>query len=224
MKKNIIVIFLIVLFPLIFLLFFGKALNHKFRTLPFYHPSEIFLDSVDNVKGKDYVIPNFSFQNHDGKVITRDGFEDVVYLMIPVSMNSQFLNEISERLLSINFKYKGESNIKIYCLNTEDLESSKAAVKKYMGEINLNLDNSENYYVLSSESRSEMKEFVQQGLGIEQLEDSPYAVLMDPNGQIRGRYHLRIESHVSDAMEDIALLRKEISIGKYNDEKKLENR
>ncbi len=222
MKKNIAVIFLIVLFPLVFLLFFGKALDHKFRTLPYYHPSELFLDSSENVMGKTYQIPDFQFFNHDGEVITRDGFEDAVYLMIPITLSSKYLDEITQRLLSINFKYKEEANIKIYCLNIEDPSSSKDAASDYMSQINSNLDNSKNMYVLSANSAGEMKKFIQEGLGIDQLEDSPYTLLIDPNGQIRGRYHLNIESHVSDAKEDIALLRKEISIGKFNEKKSIE--
>jgi len=223
MKRNIVVIFLIVLFPLLFLLFFGKALDHKFRTLPYYHPTEIFLDSASNTIGKDYVIPDFKFSNHDGEIVTRDSFEDAVYLMIPISLTSEYLDEITQRLLSINFKYKREDNIKIYCLNIADKASSQEKASDYMKEINSNLDNSKNIYILSADKENTMKEFIQDGLGIDQLVDSPYALLIDPNGQIRGRYHLNIESHVSDAKEDIALLRKEISIGKFNEENKSNN-
>ena len=223
MKKNIIVIFLIVLFPLLFLLFFGKALDHKFRTLPYYHPSEIFLDSVDNVLGKAYTIPDFKFYNHNGELITRDGFENTVYLVVPVSMNSQYLNEVTQRLLSINFKYKQEEDIKIYCLSIDDKAATNRQARKFMEEINSNLDNSKNIYVLSADEKSEMEKFIRQGLGIDQLVDSPYALLIDPKGQIRGRYHLNIESHISDAKEDIALLRKEISIGKFNERKNQES-
>ncbi|MFT5845819.1 MAG: hypothetical protein ACI8QW_001698, partial [Saprospiraceae bacterium] len=46
MLKKVGLIFIVLIFPLGFLLFFGLALDHKFKTLPYYHPSEILLDSA----------------------------------------------------------------------------------------------------------------------------------------------------------------------------------
>jgi len=176
MKKNNLLILLIVLFPLGFLLFFGKALNHKFRT--------------------------------------------AVCLFAPYSMNSEYLAVITKRLLSATHKYKDETNIKIIGLNSDGFVQDADKLKDYMYNLNKNRDQSENFLYLSSSSKETMAKFIE-ALGIKNIDNSALIVLVDPNNQIRGRYNLNAERQINDAIGDIALLRKEISDGKYKAKKVL---
>jgi len=216
---------MIFLFPLGFLLFFGLALDHKFNTLPYYHPSELLvLDSTSNELGKTYFIPQFSFTNHDGRIITNETLDEDIYLLAPYSLeNEKYLPVITKRLLTANFKYRDETNIKIVGLNSDGIVRSQDELKEYMVGISRNSDESNNYFYLSSDSQEEMTKFISEGLGIKNIANSSLAVLIDTEGQIRGRYNLNAEKMVNDAIEDMALLRKEIDIAEYEAEKSRSN-
>ena len=221
MKKNNLLILLIVLFPLGFLLFFGKALNHKFRTLPYYHPAEMLLERTNNELGKTYFIPEYSFTNANGNTVSRETLPaDAVCLFAPYSMNSEYLAVITKRLLSATHKYKDETNIKIIGLNSDGFVQDADKLKDYMYNLNKNRDQSENFLYLSSSSKETMAKFIE-ALGIKNIDNSALIVLVDPNNQIRGRYNLNAERQINDAIGDIALLRKEISDGKYKAKKVL---
>ena len=217
--KNSILIFLIVLFPLGFLLFFGLALRHDFNTLPHYHPSELLLDSTNNELGKSHSIPNFSFQNFDGRTIKSDSLQNDVYILAPYSLNSEYVSVITKRLLTINFKYRDETNIKVIGLNSDGVVRDSLQLKDYMMNLFKNRDEKNNFFFLSAGSASEMEAFIKEGIAIQNIENSALVVLIDPKGQIRGRYNLNAEKQASDAVSDIALLRKEITDGKYKAEK-----
>ncbi|MFK7757827.1 MAG: hypothetical protein AB8B53_12930 [Flavobacteriales bacterium] len=223
--KKALLIFMIFLFPLGFLLFFGLALDHKFNTLPYYHPSELLvLDSTSNELGKTYYIPDFKFTNHDGREINNQTLDDDIYLMAPYSLENEiYLPVITKRLLTANFKYRDETNIKIVGLNSDGIVRSKTELKEYMDGISKNSDETNNYFYLSADSEQEMKSFISEGLGIKNIDNSSLAVLIDTEGQIRGRYNLNAEKMVNDAIEDMALLRKEIDIANYEAEKSHSN-
>ncbi len=217
--KKVGVIFIILLFPLSFLLFFGLALDHKFKTLPYYHPSEILLDSTNNELGKTYTLPNLSFTNHDGREISIASLKDDVYLLAPYSLESEYISVITKRLLSANFKYTNEDNIKIIGLNSDGVVTDQAQLEEYMKGINKNSDETENFFFLSTSSEPEMKSFISESLGIKNINNSAIALLIDTESKIRGRYNLNAERQINDAIEDIALLRKEIDIARHEKEK-----
>lgn len=218
-------IFMIFLFPLSFLLFFGLALDHKFNTLPYYHASQLLvLDSTSNELGKTYFIPDFSFTNYDGRVIDQEFLDDDIYIFAPYSLgNAEYLPVITKRLLTANFKYRDETNIKIIGLNSDGVVASKAELEQYMDGISKNSDETNNFFYLSADSKEEMRTFISEGLGIKNIDNSSLAVLIDTEGQIRGRYNLNAEKMVNDAIEDMALLRKEIDIANYEAEKSHSN-
>ena len=103
MLKKVGLIFIVLIFPLGFLLFFGLALDHKFKTLPYYHPSEILLDSTDNDLGKTYFLPSKEFVNHNGDIVSIESLKDNVYLLAPYSLGSEYISVITKRLLTANF-------------------------------------------------------------------------------------------------------------------------
>ena len=91
MLKKVGLLFIVLIFPLSFLLFFGLALDHKFKTLPYYHPSEILLDSANNDLGKTYFLPNKEFVNHNGDLVSIESLKDNVYLLAPYSLGSDYI-------------------------------------------------------------------------------------------------------------------------------------
>ncbi|MEZ7999043.1 MAG: hypothetical protein QMC39_03660, partial [Flavobacteriales bacterium] len=140
MLKKVGLIFIVLIFPLGFLLFFGLALDHKFKTLPYYHPSEILLDSTNNDLGKSYFLPNKEFVNHNGDVVSIESLKDNVYLLAPYSLGSEYISVITKRLLTANFKYTDEDNIKIIGLNTDGVIQDEEHLKDYMVNLNRNAD------------------------------------------------------------------------------------
>ena len=222
--KKAVLIFMILLFPLGFLLFFGLALDHKFSTLPYYHPSEILLDSTNNELGKSYILPDFEFINHNGTVVSNESLKDNVYLLAPYSLESKYVSVITKRLLTANFKYTDEENIKIVGLNSDGVVRDEQVLKSYMANLYKNADESDNFFYLSGSSEDQMKHFLIEGLGIRNVDNSALALLIDSRSQIRGRYNLNAERQINDAIEDIALLRKEIDIEKYEARKANSNK
>lgn len=214
MKGKGILIFMI-LVPMGFLVFFGIALDHKFNTLPYYHPSEILLDSTNNDLGKSYFLPNMTFVNHNGDEVSIESLKGNVYLLAPYSLNSEYVSVITKRLLTANFKYTDEDNIKIIGLNTDGEVQNEEKLENYMVNLYRNTDETDNFFYLSTTAKEAMEGFIQKELGIVNLENSAITLLIDSRSQIRGRYNLNAERQINDAIEDIALLRKEIDIEKY---------
>jgi len=214
MKGKGILIFMI-LVPMGFLVFFGIALDHKFNTLPYYHPSEILLDSTNNDLGKSYFLPNMTFVNHNGDEVSIESLKGDVYLLAPYSLNSEYVSVITKRLLTANFKYTDEDNIKIIGLNTDGEVQDEEKLENYMVNLYRNTDETDNFFYLSTTSKEAMEGFIQKELGIVNLENSAITLLIDSRSQIRGRYNLNAERQINDAIEDIALLRKEIDIERY---------
>jgi len=217
--KKAILFFMIVLFPLGFLLFFGLALDHKFQTLPYYHASELLNDSTDNEFGKTYTIPDFEFTNFDGEVINKDYLKGNVYLMAPYSLESKYVSVITKRLLTANFKYRDEDNIKIIGLNSDGDIQDQKKLSDYRTNLFVNSDDSENFFYLSAENPQKMRSFISEGLGVRNIDNSAIVVLIDIESKIRGRYNLNLEKQINNAIEDMALLRKEIDIAEYEAEK-----
>tara|TARA_B100000795_G_scaffold85907_1_gene62421 strand:- start:10499 stop:11173 length:675 start_codon:yes stop_codon:yes gene_type:complete len=215
MLKKVGLIFIVLIFPLSFLLFFGLALDHKFKTLPYYHPSEILLDSTNNDLGKTYFLPNKEFVNHNGDKVSIESLKDNVYLLAPYSLGSEYISVITKRLLTANFKYTDEDNIKIIGLNTDGVIQDEEKLKDYMINLNRNVDETDNFLYLSTTSKEAMEDFITKELGIVNLNNSAITLLIDSRSQIRGRYNLNAERQINDAIEDIALLRKEIDIERY---------
>ena len=84
-----------------------------------------------------------------------------------------------------------------------------------MVNLNRNADETDNFFYLSTTSQEAMEDFITKELGIVNLNNSAITLLIDSRSQIRGRYNLNAERQINDAIEDIALLRKEIDIERY---------
>ena len=153
--------------------------------------------------------------NHNGDIVSIESLKDNVYLLAPYSLGSEYISVITKRLLTANFKYTDEDNIKIIGLNTDGVIQDEVHLKDYMVNLNRNADETENFFYLSTTSKEAMEDFITKELGIVNLNNSAITLLIDSRAQIRGRYNLNAERQINDAIEDIALLRKEIDIERY---------
>jgi protein SCO1/2 len=215
-KKYIALGGMLFLFPLFFLLFFGKVLNHNFKTLPYLSTqSEIMVDS------SDYVIPPFEFTDQNGNAFNSDSLKGKVWLAAFYSLNNPHLPKITERLLNVNFKYRSEPDIRIITFSTDCNNDTPAKLKGYTDQlIRYNLGPGK-WQFLTGEQQA-MQDYIKSGFLIDDLSSEAIFRLIDDKGHIRGLYG-NTEYHILNAIEDIALLKKEIDRTKYNERKKLEN-
>lgn len=205
------------LFPLVWLLFFGLAGEHKFRTLKYYTP-----DYPAGVDSGNYHLPDFVFENQDGIVVTNDSLHGKIWLAAFYSLSNPNLAKITERLRNVDFKYRNEPDIRIVVFSTDtDFDSqqlrSEYAVKN--GKYHTFLHK----WDYLSGNDTAMQAFIRNGFLINDIHNEAIFRLVDETGHIRGLYG-NTEYHMEDAMEDIALLRKESDKRKYNERKALESK
>jgi protein SCO1/2 len=214
-KKYIALGGMLFLFPLFFLLFFGKVLTHNFKTLPYLNPqSGVMVDS------SAYAIPPFEFTDQNGAPFHSDSLKGKVWLAAFYSLNNPHLPKITERLLNINFKFRSEPDIRIITFSTDCDSDTPAKLKGYTDQLTrYNLDPGK-WQFLTGDQQA-MQAYIKNGFLINDLSNEAIFRLIDDKGQIRGLYG-NTEYHILNAIEDIALLKKEIDQTKYNERKRLE--
>ncbi|MFM7310314.1 MAG: hypothetical protein ACKOZY_06880 [Flavobacteriales bacterium] len=217
-KKYTLLIGVLFLFPLIWLLFFGVFSKHHFKTLAYYGP-----ECPNGADTTAYQIPDFAFMNQDGEVITRDSLLGDVWLAAFYNLSDPHLDKITERLLSVNFKYRFESDIRIVVFSTDctgDLEKLKA-----YSDQNTRYNAFGDKWTMLTGDQHSMQSYIRNGFLIDDLSNEARFQLVDPYGQIRGKYG-NTEYHflggggdsLPNIMEDIALLKKELDLRSYEQE------
>ncbi len=204
------------LFPLIWILIFGLAGEHKFRTLQYYtpeHPSGTDLGS--------YRLPDFVFENQDGVVMTNDSLKGKIWLATFYDLSNPKLAKITERLLNVDFKYRSEPDICIVVFST-DCDNDKQQLRADYINSNGRYHTYPHKWDYLAGNQDAMQSFIRNGFLINDIRSEAIFRLVDGEGHIRGLYG-NTEYHIEDAMEDIALLRKESDKRKYNERKAQQN-
>ncbi len=213
------------LFPLIWFLFFGVFSKHNFSTLPYYGP-----DAPQGARTGTYHIPEFSFIDQDGAIITDDSLKGKVWLAAFYNLSDPHLPKITERLLNVNFKYRNEPDIRIVVFST-DCNGDTAPLTKAYVEQNTRYNAFSGKWEFLTGNQEAMSSFIRNGFLIQDLKNEALFRLVDHEGCIRGIYG-NTEYHfvggagdsIPGVIQDIALLKKEIDLKKYNERKALENR
>jgi protein SCO1/2 len=199
--------------PLLWLMFFGFAGKHNFRTLPYYGP-----ENSKAVDTSTYALPDFAFTNQDGIVITKDSLKGKIWLAAFYNLADPNLVKITERLLNVDFKYKNEPELCIVVFSTDCDNDHQAARAEYIRSSSRYHTYPHKWDYLGGNNEA-MQSFIRNGFLITDLTTQARFRLVDENGQIRGLYG-NTEYHIQDAMEDMALLRKESDKRKYDERKK----
>lgn len=205
------------LFPLVWLLFFGLAGDHKFRTLKYYTP-----EHPTGVDSGSYVLPDFVFENQDGIVVTNDSLKGKIWLAAFYSLNNPNLAKITERLLNVDFKYRKEPDIRIVVFST-DCEFDQQQPRADYINSNSRYHTYPHKWDYLAGNQDAMQSFIRNGFLINDIRNEAIFRLVDEQGRIRGLYG-NTEYHIEDAMEDIALLRKESDKRKYDERKARKNK
>lgn len=216
-KKYLALAGLLLLFPLGFLLFFS-SMEHKFDTMPYFgehlvveqsKPGGVVFDTIY------YRIPDFELTNQDGIPFHSDSLKGKVYLAAFFSTSSPYLAKITKRLLSVNFKYRREPDIGIVCFSTDPEYDQPKKLARYVDE--LRVDRSK--FTFLTGSVEEMSTLITDGFLIPDYKNTSSIWLVDPEGHLRGKYNGNKEEELQRAVEDIALLKKEIDVRNYRQRK-----
>ncbi len=215
-KKYIALGGILFLFPLGFLLLFGKVAKHKFATLKYYGT-----ESTEALDSSSYTVPAFVFADQSGKAFSSDSLEGKVWLAAFYSLSDPHIKKITERLLNINFKYRFEDDISIVVFSTDCDHDTQPLVQRYTEQLTRYNAATDKWQFLSGNQQA-MQSFIRNGFLIDDLRNEAIFRLVDNEGHVRGLYG-NTEYHILNAIEDIALLKKEIDLKKYNENKALGN-
>lgn len=212
------------LFPLLWFLFFGVFSKHNFSTLLYYGP-----EALKGAKTSSYVIPEFAFVNPDGQIITDDSLKGKVWLAAFYDLSNEHLPKITERLLNVNFKYRNEPDIRIVVFSTDCDHDVTVLSKSYIDQ-NTRYNSFAHKWEFLTGNQEAMQSFIRNGFLINDLKNEAMFRLVDADGHIRGIYG-NTEYHfvggggdsIPGVIQDIALLKKEIDLKKYNESKAIEN-
>lgn len=223
-KKYVFLIGVLFLFPLSWLLFFGVFSEHKFKTLPYYGPKEVL--STTNEAGipdtSYYQIPDFSFINHNGDVYNRDSLKGRVWLTAFYATNSPHIRKITDRLLAPNWRYRNEEDIGLLCMTLDASHDTPEVMKAYVDQAVKQNIRDDKWQFLTGQQQ-DINQYITDAFFIEDPEHTAQMFLIDTIGNIRGQYNGNLEEEIKAAIEDIALLKKEMDIKKYEAKKRAEN-
>lgn len=215
-KKYIALGGILFLFPLVWLLTFGVFSKHNFNTMRFYGP----LSGPEGDDTTDYTLPSFAFMDQNGVTVTLDSLKGKVWIAAFYSLRDEHAAKITERLLNINWKYRDQPDIKIVVFSTDCNFDTPQTISKYI-EQNTRYNSFPAKWQFLTGNQEAMQSYIRNGFLVEDLSNEAIFRLIDENGQIRGLYG-NTEYHILDAIEDIALLKKESDLRKYHARKAAE--
>lgn len=207
--------------PLFGLVLFGILGEHEFNTLPHYTadgPVEGRMPGVQRVGSFDLV-------NQDGIRFTNDSLKGKVWLAAFFATDAPYVASVTKQLLWPNFRYRAEEDIVTVCFTLKPEIDRPEVLKDYV-ETNTRYNEADGKWQFLTGDRATIDRLVSDDFMIQRDPADPYNVatiwLVDADGYLRGVYHAASEDAIRDAVEDIALLQKEMDEAAYAREKAVE--
>lgn len=217
LKKYILLLGVLFLFPLSLVLFFGVFTKHNFNSLPYFGPHEVSAPGDTAF----YKLPPFELVNHNAEVITLDSLSGKVWLAAFYATNSPHIRKITGRLLWPNFRYRGQEDIAIVSFTLDPAHDTPEVMKAYIDQTTQYNVFPNKWQYLTGDSAYLFK-YYESGFLLDDPMHTATLWLVDTEGRLRGKYNGNLEEDVRDAIEDIALLKKELDILEYEEEKRRE--
>ena len=204
--------------PLFGLILFGILGEHEFNTLPYYTadgPVEGRSPGVQRVGA-------FELVNQDGDLFTRDSLAGKVWLAAFFATDAPHVASMTKQLLWPNFRYRAEEDILTVCFTLKPEQDQPEVLRDYV-ETNTRYNEVKGKWQFLTGDRADIDRLVAEDFMIQRDPADPYNVatiwLVDASGYLRGVYHAASEDAIRDAVEDIALLQKELDEAAYAREK-----
>ena len=217
-KKYIAIGVVLFLFP-IMLVVFGLWPDHSFYTLPYYGQDTIVSPEVNEEFDASgfYSLPEFEFTNHRNNAFGSDSLQGEIWLAVFYGTNSFAVKDITAQLLGINYRYRNEKGINLVCFTLDAEHDTPEVLNAYVKQ-NIKYNINENKWQFLTGDQALIDQYIQDAFMIDDPENTSVIWLVDPDGHLRGRYHGNDSSDMKAAVEDIALLRKEIDQKAYDAE------
>ncbi len=204
------------LFPLVWVIFFGVMGTHHFSTLPYFDETHLEGDTVPC----KHVVQFDRLKNEFGIPYTSDSLKGKVWLACFYSLNDPHIAKITERLLNINFKYRDEPDIQIVVFSTDSGSISSQVAQDYLNSLTKYNGFSGKWKFLSNrDSVQQVNRIMKESFFIHDISTEARFRLVDTQGHVRGLYG-NTEYHMQSIIEDIALLKKEVDVARYNERHK----
>jgi len=201
-----------------FLIFLVLISGCKSKKLPYYGEQEVIKKVVDGkeVEQTIYpVIPNFSFINEDGEVVTEKDFKNKVYVADFFFVTCPTICPVMKKnMLTVYNEYKDNPEVKILSHTIDPEHDTPEVLKKYAMDLGV----SGKMWQFVTGDKEKIYDIGQKHYMVSALEDSSQAggyihsgafVLIDKDRHIRGMYDGTTEEGTAKLIQDLAVLLKE---------------
>ena len=207
--------------PLTGLLILGIDGDHHFNTLPYYNVDGAMAEWTEQAQR----VESFELINQDGAAFSSDALKGKVWIAAFFPTNAAHVAQFTKQLLWPNFRYRDESDIMTVCF-TLDAEHDQPKILKQYVERNTRYNGFDGKWQFLTGDQNDIDALIRKSFMIQRDETEPNNIatlwLVDGSGYLRGVYHAASEDAIKDAVEDIALLQKEMDEAAYARKKSLE--
>lgn len=207
--------------PLTGLLILGIDGDHHFNTLPYYTEAGASEEWSEQAQR----IAPFELINQEGQPFNSRALDGKVWIAAFFPTNAPHVAQFTKQLLWPNFRYRDESDIMTVCFTLDAEYDQPAVLKKYV-ERNIRYNGFPDKWQFLTGEQETIDELIRESFMIRRDENEPNNIatlwLVDEKGYLRGVYHAASEDAIKDAVEDIALLQKEMDEAAYEQKKALE--
>ena len=214
LKNRLILIAMMLALPLAGLVFFGLLTEHNFNTLPYF--------TVDGpVQGQTLAaqrVGDFELTNHLGEPFSSEDLKGKVWLAAFYGTDAPHVAQVTRQLLWPNFRYRDEGDIVVVSFSLSPAHDKPEVLQEYVAR-NTRYNGFEGKWQFLTGETEVIDRLVEEDFMIQRDEADPNNVatiwLVDTEGFLRGVYHAASEDAIKDAVEDIALLKKERDLAEY---------
>ena len=218
LKNRLILTAMMLALPLAGLVFFGLLTEHNFNTLPYY--------TVDGpMEGQTLDaqrVGDFDLVNHLGEPFSSDELRGKVWLAAFYGTDAPHVAQVTRQLLWPNFRYRDEGDIVVVSFSLSPEHDTPEVLQEYV-ERNTRYNGFTGKWQFLTGEAEDIDRVVTKDFMIQRDPEDPNNVatiwLVDTEGFLRGVYHAASEDAIRDAVEDIALLKKERDVAEYAREK-----
>jgi protein SCO1 len=215
--KYIVLIGVLFVMPISLVLLFGRGSVGHFYTLPYFDPNPEYAPTYSYTPPVDSLVdhtrfhslPPFNLQSHKALNFTNDSLKDGLWMVGFFSLNSPYAKKATEQLLWINYQYRDEESVKILCLSLDTNNDTIEATSLYV-EQNVKYNSFDDKWYYLSGNQDDIYDLIKEGFLIHDTANIATMCLLDEHGHIRGRYNASFKEDIKRAIEDIALLKKEM--------------
>ena len=222
LKNRLILTAMMLALPLAGLVFFGLLTEHNFNTLPYY--------TVDGpMEGQTLDaqrVGDFDLVNHLGEPFSSSELRGKVWLAAFYGTDAPHVAQVTRQLLWPNFQYRDEGDIVVVSFSLSPEHDTPEVLQEYVNR-NTRYNGFTGKWQFLTGEPEDIDRVVSEDFMIQRDPNEPNNVatiwLVDTEGFLRGVYHAASEDAIKDAVEDIALLKKERDVAEYAKEKLAES-